>query len=183
MNRAIFLDRDGTLIEEKNYLSDVKDVILLPYVIEGLKKLQSEGYLLIIITNQSGVARGYFNEKNLKKINFFIEKKFLKEGIKISHTYYCPHYKNGIIKKYAIDCNCRKPKPGMINIAIKDFNINKFESFVIGDKESDMELAKNSCCGGVFIKTKNYDEPKDETFIKVNNILEAADFILKSKER
>lgn len=178
MNKAIFLDRDGTLIEEKNYLSNTKDIFLLDGVVEGLKKLQKE-YKLIIVTNQSGVARGYFNEERIKGINLFIENLFMQYGINISKTYYCPHYKNGVIKEYSIDCNCRKPKTGLIDTAVKDFNIDLKKSYVIGDKKSDMELAENCGCKKIFIKNQNYEEPNDVNIFKANNILDAANYILK----
>ena len=167
MNRAIFLDRDGTLIEEKSYLSNVSDIEFINGTIDGLKLLQDK-YLLIIITNQSGVARGYFTEDKVREINQYIENKLLEKGIKITDTLYCPHYKNGIIKKYSIDCECRKP------------NINLNESYVVGDKDSDILLGRNANCKSILIKNSNYHNNEKSDYI-ASDILDAAKFILKLK--
>lgn len=176
MNKAIFLDRDGTLIEEKNYLSQISDIKILNGTIEGLKLLQKE-FLLIIITNQSGVARGYFDENKVKEINNYLENKLLSNGVKITETFYCPHYKNGTIKKYSIDCNCRKPKIGMIQKAIEKYNIDLSKSYVIGDKDSDIKLAKNCGCKSILIKNNNYENMEQADYI-VDNILEIVPNIL-----
>ncbi len=179
MNRAIFLDRDGTLIEEKSYLSNVSDIEFINGTIDGLKLLQDK-YLLIIITNQSGVARGYFTEDKVREINQYIENKLLEKGIKITDTLYCPHYKNGIIKKYSIDCECRKPKTKLIDIAQKKYNINLNESYVVGDKDSDILLGRNANCKSILIKNSNYHNNEKSDYI-ASDILDAAKFILKLK--
>ena len=179
INRAIFLDRDGTLIEEKNYLSNKNEIIFLDKVIEGLKLLQKK-YLLIIVTNQSGVARGYFDENKVVEINNEINERLLRNNVIITDVYYCPHYKNGCVKKYSIDCNCRKPKTGMIDIAKKKYNIDLSNSFVIGDKDSDIMLAKNAGCKSILIENKNYIN-KEIPNNKCKNILEAANIILNSE--
>ena len=98
MNRAIFLDRDGTIIEEKNYLSDVKQILLLENSVKGLKILQ-DNFLLIIVSNQSGVARGYFTEKEVNKVNEALLNMLEDQGVHISGVYYCPHYVNGVVDK------------------------------------------------------------------------------------
>lgn len=153
MNKAIFLDRDGTIIEDKNYLKEEKEIVLLPDVIEGLKLLQDKNYLLFIVSNQSGVARGFFDEKTVIKINKYLENLLLKKEIKIKETIYCPHLKDGKIKEYSIDCNCRKPKTGMVDILVKKYNIDLNKSYIIGDKLSDMELAKNCGCNYFLVLT------------------------------
>lgn len=177
MNKAIFLDRDGTIIKEKNYLSKVEDIEFLDYSFEGLKKLQNE-FLLIIVTNQSGIARGYFKEETALLINDTIEKILLKNNIKITHTFMCPHHPDGVIKKYAIQCSCRKPKIGMIERAVEMYNIDLSKSYVIGDKDSDILLAKNCNCKSILIKNKNYVNKESCDYI-ANNLLEAANYIIK----
>lgn len=179
MNKAIFLDRDGTLIEEKNYLSNINDINFLEGAYEGLKKLQNE-YLLIIVTNQSGVARGYFDELKVIEINKEIENQLQKEGINILETLYCPHHKDGIIKEFSIDCECRKPKTGLIEKAIKKYNINLSKSYVIGDKDSDIILGNNCKCKTILIKNNNYSNTINSNYI-ANNILDAANYILNSE--
>lgn len=155
MNKAIFLDRDGTLIEEKNYLSDKKDIKFLDGVFDGLQILQQQ-FLLIIITNQSGVARGYFNEDKVIEINEEIKKQLRDHNINITDIFYCPHHIAGKIKKYSIKCNCRKPNTGLINIAVEKYNIDLSKSYVIGDKDSDIQLGKNAGCKTILIKNNNY---------------------------
>ena len=168
MNKAVFLDRDGTLIEEKNYLSNKKDIKFLDGIFEGLKKLQKD-YLLIIITNQSGVARGYFDEEKVIEINSEIKKQLLDHGVVITDIFYCPHHKDGIIDKYSIECNCRKPKTGLIDIAVEKYNIDLSKSYVIGDKDSDILLAKNTGCKSILVKNKNYTNEIKPNYV-INNI-------------
>lgn len=179
MNKAIFLDRDGTLIEEKNYLSDINDIHFLKGAFDGLKNLQKD-YLLIIITNQSGVARGYFNEDTVISINNEITKQLLKHGVTITDTYYCPHHEKGIIKKYSIKCNCRKPNTGLIEKAVKQYNIDLSKSYMIGDKDSDILLAKNCGCKSILIKNDNYINKETSDFI-AKDILEASKCISKQE--
>lgn len=155
MNRAIFLDRDGTIIEEKNYLLDVNQISLLENSVKGLKILQ-DSFLLIIVSNQSGVARGYFTEKEVNKVNEALLNMLEKQGVHISSVYYCPHYENGVVEKYSINCNCRKPKTGLIDKACLDFAIDLNKSYVIGDKDSDIQLAQNAGCRSILIKNSNY---------------------------
>lgn len=176
MNKAIFLDRDGTLIEEKNYLSNVKDIFFLPNCFEGLKQLQ-KNYLLIIISNQSGIARGYFNETKLEEINGKIKSQALENGINITDIFYCPHHKNGIIKEYSIVCNCRKPKIGLIEKAVKKYNIDLEKSYMIGDKDSDILTGKNCNCKTILIKNNNYLN-KEIPDYEAADLLDAAEFIL-----
>lgn len=180
MNKAIFLDRDGTLIKEKNYLSNIKDIQFLEGTYEGLKKLQNN-YLLIIVTNQSGVARGFFDENTVLEVNKEIERQLKKIGVNITETLYCPHHKNGIIKKYSIDCNCRKPKIGLIEEAVKKYNIDLSKSYIIGDKDSDIELGYNCNCKTIFISNNNYVNNLNPDFI-AKDILDAANYIIERKE-
>lgn len=174
------MDRDGTLIKEKHYLSDIKDIEYLPNTFEGLKKL-SDKYLLIIVTNQSGVARGYFTEEKVKEINKKIETDFFTNEILITETFYCPHYSKGIIPKYSINCNCRKPKTGLIEQAIKKYKIDISESYVIGDKDSDLLLALSLKCKSILIKNNNYENDVKPTF-EANDLLDAANYVLEKGE-
>lgn len=182
MRKAIFLDRDGTVIEERNYICKEEDVILLKNAAEGLKTLQDEGYLLFIVSNQSGVARGYFNEDIVIKINNHLNNLLLNKGVKIEKIYYCPHHKDGVIEKYKIDCDCRKPNTGLIKKATSEYDIDLENSYVIGDKLSDIQLAKNCNCNAILVLT-GYGNRQKETessfhFETAEDLLEAANIIL-----
>lgn len=176
MNRAIFLDRDGTIIEEKNYLSDVNQILLLENSVKGLKILQ-DTFLLIIVSNQSGVSRGYFTEKEVNKVNEALLNMLEKQSVHISGVYYCPHYENGVIEKYSINCTCRKPKTGLIDKACLDFAIDLNKSYVIGDKDSDIQLAKNVGCRSILIKNSNYLNKISPNYVAID-LYDAAKYIL-----
>ena len=133
--KAAFLDRDGVIIEDVGYLSKIDDVRLLEGVGPAIKLLQDNSYLVIVITNQSGISRGYFDEDFVKETHLYIDNILLKHGARIDKYYYCPHHPDFGNK---IDCNCRKPKPGMILKALKDFDIDIKESFLVGDKPTDI---------------------------------------------
>lgn len=139
---AIFLDRDGTIIVEKMYLRDIASLELLPGAILGLKILATTGMPLYIFTNQAGVAHGYFNEETLKQIHIFLVTKLWEAGIKIRGVYYCPHHPNAEIEAYRHDCDCRKPKPGLLKLAARTDQLDLTRSYVIGDKISDLNAGK-----------------------------------------
>ncbi len=151
---AVFLDRDGTIIEEVNYLKDKNDLKLIQGAAKALKKLNKLNFLTVLVTNQSGVARGYFDEDNVSVINNELKNILNKKNANLDAIYYCAHHPNGTVEKYAKQCNCRKPATGMIDNAIKDFeNIDIKNSYVIGDKFIDVELAHNAGCKGILVKT------------------------------
>jgi len=144
-NKAAFIDRDGNLIHEVGYISSLKKVKFYSRSIEALKLLKDNGYKVIVVTNQSGVARGYITEAFVKNVHTHIDGLLKKYGLKIDAYYYCPHHaKKAVLKKYLKDCDCRKPKTGMIKAAQKKFNIDLKKSFVIGDKLTDVHLGKNA---------------------------------------
>lgn len=151
MNKAIFLDRDGTINVEKNYLYKIEDFEFLPGVIEGLKLLQDAGFLLIIITNQSGIGRGFYTEKDFHILNKWMSEKLKENGVNITSVYYCPHLPDAAIEKYRIECDCRKPKLGMFNKAVKDYNIDLSQCYSIGDKIRDCAICNNSSCLGFLV--------------------------------
>jgi D-glycero-D-manno-heptose 1,7-bisphosphate phosphatase len=151
MNKAIFLDRDGTINVEKNYLYKIEDFEFLPGVIEGLKLLQEAGYLLIIITNQSGIGRGYYTEEDFNILNNWMLEKLKEKGVKITAVYYCPHLPDAQVEKYRKNCECRKPKLGMFLRAIEDYDIDLSRSCAIGDKIRDCAICKDTLCSGFLI--------------------------------
>ena len=134
-NAYIFLDRDGTIIVDKHYISDAREVELLPGVVEGLTKLKDFGFRFIVVTNQSGLARGYFTEEDLHKIHIRMLELLNDKGIKIQDILYCPHHPDDI-------CLCRKPGTKLVEDAAPKYNFEYQKSFVIGDKESDIIMGK-----------------------------------------
>lgn len=153
MNKAIFLDRDGTINVEKNYLYKIEDFEFLPGVIDGLKLLQDAGYLLIIITNQSGIGRGYYTERDFKLLNDWMISFLNEKGVIISQVYYCPHLPNALIEEYRMDCECRKPKLGLFYEAVKDFDLDISKCYSIGDKIRDCAICQYTSCRGFLIGT------------------------------
>ncbi len=144
--KACFLDRDGCLIEEENYLSDPDKVRLCPGVPEALKLLRNAGYLLIVVSNQSGIARGYFTEQDLRAVEQRIDVLLAEHGISLDRSYYCYHHRKGAVAEYAKDCTCRKPEPGMLLQAAKDFSLDLTQCLMIGDKTSDVEAGVRAGC-------------------------------------
>ena len=151
MNKAIFLDRDGTINVEKNYLYRIEDFEFLPGVVDALRQLQRAGYLLIIVTNQSGIGRGYYSEDDFLKLNDWMGSTLKEQGVTISDVYYCPHLPNAQIEKYRKICNCRKPLLGMYEQAICDHDIDLSKSYAIGDKIRDCTICERTACHGFLI--------------------------------
>ena len=145
MNKAAFFDRDGTLIKDVSYLSDLSQIELLPNIIDFCLTLQKEGFLLIVATNQSGIARGFFDEKFVRQTHRKIDDLFAKEGVYFADFYYCPHHPSD-------DCLCRKPKPGMLKEAALKHNIDLSRSLMFGDKELDILAGKLAGCKSFFIE-------------------------------
>lgn len=141
-NKALFLDRDGTINIEKNYVYLIDDFEFIEAMIPVIKKYAEQGFLIIIITNQAGIARGYYTENDYYILTDWMVAEFRKKGINIAKVYHCPHH-----PEITGECNCRKPNPGMILLALKDFDINPAESVLIGDKKSDILAGENAGIG------------------------------------
>ncbi len=156
-NKAIFLDRDGTINIEKNYLYKVSDFEYKDGALEALKVLADIGYLLVIVTNQSGIARGYYTEEDYLKLNRWIEEDLAQRNIKIAGSYYCPHLPNGVVPQYAKECDCRKPKTALFWKAARDLNIDMDKSFAIGDKERDLSICNESGVRGILLSENDYE--------------------------
>tara|TARA_R110001583_G_C5666121_1_gene410185 strand:+ start:7602 stop:8159 length:558 start_codon:yes stop_codon:yes gene_type:complete len=137
--RAIFLDRDGVINVDNGYVSIVDDFEFIEGVIEALQALKKKNYLLVLITNQSGIARGYFSEEQFHTLTEWMDWSLADRGVDLDGIYYCPHHAEHGIGEYKIDCDCRKPKPGMINDAVKELGIDLSQSILVGDKVSDLQ--------------------------------------------
>lgn len=156
MNKAIFIDKDGTLIYNVPYNVEPDRIALYPETIEALSSLKERGYLLIVISNQSGVARGYFEEHALEAVKERLN--ILLGDINIDGFYYCPHHPQGIIERYTMECDCRKPQPGMILQAAKDFQVDLSQSWMIGDILSDAEAGNRAGCRTILVNNGNETE-------------------------
>jgi len=154
MKNAVFIDRDGVITKEPPYYAHRIDQLeLIPKSAEAIRLLNESGFKVIIVSNQSGVARGYYQEKDIEIYNGAMEKKLEEENAYIDAIYYCPHYSKAIIEKYKIDCECRKPKPGMLKRAKKDLDLDLKQSFLIGDKMSDIEAGYRAGCKTILVLT------------------------------
>ncbi len=182
-NKAIFLDRDGTINVEKHYLYKKDEFEFLPGVIDGLALLQNAGFLLFIITNQSGIGRGYYSEEDFNILNNWMIKILRMEGIYISKVYYCPHLPDAPVKKYRMVCSCRKPAVGMYKQAIEEFNVDISGSWAIGDKIRDCSICREMGCKGFLIA--NNEKPDIIKAVKNNeyrNINYAMDLFHSSRK-
>ncbi|OGK24253.1 hypothetical protein A3A46_01545 [Candidatus Roizmanbacteria bacterium RIFCSPLOWO2_01_FULL_37_13] len=153
MQKAVFLDRDGVINREVDNLRDVKQLTLLPHAADAIRKLNQSGFLVIIITNQPVVARGWISEERLKKIHMELLKRLGKKGARIDAIYFCPHHPNADLSKYRKDCQDRKPNIGLIKKAVKNFKIALENSFLIGDSTRDIQTAKNAGIPSILLKT------------------------------
>ena len=162
MKKAIFLDRDGTINVEKDYLHRIEDFVLEKGVIEGLKILRDLGYIFVVVTNQSGIARGYYSEEDVILLNKQINEILRKDGINIEKFYYCPHHPEKGVGKYKVKCSCRKPETGMLDEAVKDFDIDRAHSYMIGDNISDIKAGINAGVKPILVTTGHGMEHIDE---------------------
>lgn len=152
--KAVFLDRDGTINNDNGYVYQIEEFEILPGVIEGLHLLQDAGYLLIVVTNQSGIARGYYTEQDFRILTGWMMERFKTMGIQIAEVYYCPHLPNAPIPMYRKTCRCRKPGTGLYERAVKEFHIDLSKSYAIGDKIRDCSICEKTDCRGFLTGTK-----------------------------
>ncbi|HZG51056.1 MAG TPA: HAD family hydrolase [Pyrinomonadaceae bacterium] len=142
--RAVFIDRDGTISEEVGYVNHPSRYRVFPYAAEAVKLLNEAGWLAILITNQAGVARGYFTEEVIGAVHTLLAGELERGGARLDAVYYCPHHPSVGEPPYRFDCDCRKPRPGLIRRAAADLDIDTARSWMIGDRYSDTELARNA---------------------------------------
>ena len=151
LNKAVFLDRDGTINEDKNYLYRREDFVFLPGVIEGLRLLRDAGFLLVIVTNQSGIGRGFYTEADFQALNRWMLDQLNRQGLPIAGVYYCPHLPDAKISAYRKECGCRKPKTGLFHQAAGDLDIDLDGSWAVGDKLRDCAICGETGCRGFLI--------------------------------
>jgi D-glycero-D-manno-heptose 1,7-bisphosphate phosphatase len=150
---AVFLDRDGTIIEEVYYLACPSQVRLLPGAAEAIRDLNHAGFMVIVVTNQAGVARGYFPESRVAEVHSYLAARLADAGAKVDAFYYCPHHERDGIGGYRIACDCRKPRPGMLLRAAREHQLDLAESWMIGDKPSDVSAGSAAGCRSILVRT------------------------------
>lgn len=150
---AVFLDRDGTINEQMGYVNHPDRFVLLPGAAPGIRRLNESGFLVIVVSNQSGVARGYFPIDLVHEVHELMRRGLAARGAFLDEVLFCPHYPGGEVAEYAVECGCRKPEPGMIIEAESRFHVDMSRSYVVGDRFSDLELAASRALKGVLVET------------------------------
>jgi D-glycero-D-manno-heptose 1,7-bisphosphate phosphatase len=189
-HRAIFIDRDGTLNDEAGYINETAQFRLFDFSAEAVRLINDANWLAIVATNQSGIARGVFTEDFLRQLHSQMESSLLEKGARLDAIYYCPHHPEFGEPRYRRDCDCRKPRPGMIERAARDFDLELKECFVVGDSYRDIETGHFAGARGVMVMTGHGREeylrqheswPRPPEHIAVN-LLEAVKWILSRKQ-
>jgi D-glycero-D-manno-heptose 1,7-bisphosphate phosphatase len=187
MDKIVFLDRDGTINKEVKYLHKPEELILLSGASDALKRLKMHGFKLVVVTNQAGVARGYYTEEQVVLLHKYLNELLIKEGAGIDHFFYCPHHPEHGIGEYKKRCHCRKPETGMFEMAEEYYRVDKEHSFLIGDKLTDTVAGKrygvNSILVGTGYGEELYhsiaEEQKKESFdYYAETLHEAVDYIV-----
>lgn len=183
---AIFLDRDGTINEDVNFLSSPEQVILIDGSAEAIKEMNELGLKVIVFTNQSGIARGYFTEEDLHRVHSRLDELLSQVGARIDAYYYCPHHPTEGNGKYKVECECRKPKDGMLQRASREQDIDLKKSFVVGDRCVDIQAGKTAGATTILVLTgygqQEYEKCKSENFepdFVAKNLKEAVEIVKK----
>jgi histidinol-phosphate phosphatase family protein len=179
--KAVFLDRDGTINKEVDALRNVTQLRVLPGAASAVKKLNRLGFLVVVVTNQPVIARGWLTEKGVDEIHGVLIRRLGRRGAKIDAIYYCPHHPNANLKKYRMQCHCRKPNIGMIQKAVREIGISRRSSWMIGDSGRDIAAGKKAGIKTILVKTgykgKDVDYGVKPDFVARN--LEAAVAIIR----
>ena len=184
MRPAVFLDRDGTVIQERGYLDRLELIELFPWSAEAIRLLKDAGYAVVIVTNQAGIARGYFDEAFVQAAHVHLDALLRAHGVVVDGYYYCPHHPDGAVERYRLACDCRKPAPGLVRRAAADLGLDVGRSFVVGDKWLDVGLAVNAGARGILVRTGygGHDVPASprgyDCAATVDTLLDAARWIL-----
>ena len=176
-NKAVFLDRDGTINVDKHYLYKIEEFEFLPGAVEGMRALQEAGYLLIIVTNQSGIGRGYYTEEAFHTLNQWMIETLERQGVHITAVYYCPHLPDAALPEYRQECSCRKPKLGMYYQAAKDWNIDFAQSIAIGDNLRDCAICQAEGCRGFLIGDENTGMKNNVSVQTIRQIIDVMDYL------
>lgn len=153
--RAVFLDRDGTINEERNYVYREEDFVLIPGAAEAIALLNDRNFLVIVVSNQSGIGRGYFTTRDVDSLHTHLDEVLQAAGAHIDAYYYCPHHPRHGVGDYLIECDCRKPLPGMLLQAADELCINLSDSYMVGDKRADVQAGSAAGCTSLLVRTGN----------------------------
>ena len=183
MRRAVFLDRDGTLLEEGNYVDRLDRLVFYPYSIDVVRILNRANFAVVVVTNQSGVARGLYTEDFVREAHRYIDGQLKAVGARVDGYYYCPHHPQGIVKSFRRECECRKPKPGQLLQAAKDLNLELTTSFIVGDRWKDVEAGEAVAARGILVRT-GYGRDQENEYsprgaVVVDNLIQAVSWILR----
>ena len=186
MHKAVFLDRDGTIIEQMGYINHFSRIQIFPFAVQAIRLLRQADFKIVVVTNQAGVAKGYLSESLLKKMHERMLASFENLGAKIDRLYYCPHHPKEGKGDYKKDCSCRKPNTGMIEKAVREIGIDLSKSFVVGDRDSDIEMARRAGIRSALVLTGygigEYVNTKGALSVKpdfiFNDLLQAAQTIV-----
>lgn len=148
---AVFLDRDGTLNEEIGYVNHPSRFQVYPWAVEAVTLLNQAGFATVVLTNQSGVARGYFDEALVQELNAKLDEEITRGGGRLDKIYYCPHHPEGRIEAYRLECACRKPQTGMLDRAVEELHLDRKGSYVVGDRYVDVKLAHQAGLPCIFL--------------------------------
>lgn len=186
---AVFLDRDGTIIEDVGYLRELSQIDLLPWSPDAIRMLNEAGFAVVVITNQSGVARGYFDEAHVQATHAALDAALQAHAARIDAYYYCPHYPGSANPHYNVECDCRKPAPGLLRQAAHDLSIDLERSWMVGDFWRDVEAGLAAGTRTILIRTGRGgqhrpappDAPQPDAIL--NDLMEAAGWILRNSSR
>ena len=153
MRPAVFLDRDGTVLEEAGYLDRLERLAFFPFAIDAVRLLNRGGFAVVVITNQSGVGRAMYEEAFVIRAHQVLDERVRSAGARIDAYYYCPHHPEAEVEKYRLDCDCRKPRPGMLRQAAADLDLDLSRSFAIGDKWTDVQAGLAAGGKGILVRT------------------------------
>jgi D-glycero-D-manno-heptose 1,7-bisphosphate phosphatase len=182
---AVFLDRDGTVVQDRGYIIELDQVLILEGVVEGMRLLRDRGFILIMASNQSGVARGYFGLARVREANEYILRLLAAGGAAFDGVYFCPHHPDGIVPEYSIRCECRKPRIGMAREAASDFGLALGDCYVVGDQRSDLEFGRGFGASGVVhvAGARDCGELIHAPDCRAANLLDAARWIIGDRAR
>lgn len=184
MRPAVFLDRDGTLIEEAGFLDRLERLVFFPYTVEAIRLLNRAGYAVVVLTNQSGVARGIVRPAFVDEARDHIAAHLAAGGARIDGFYHCPHHPQAVVESLRADCECRKPKPGMLVQAAGELSLDLPRSFVVGDRWHDLEAGDAAGVRGLLVRTgygqteEHVPGPHVTPAAVVDNLIEAVSWIL-----
>lgn len=183
--RAVFLDRDGVIVREPpHYVYKIEDLHILPRVAEAISLLRKENFKIVVVSNQAGIARGYFDKKDAEIFNHIMEERLRDAGAFIDAIYYCPHHPEAEVLRYRTHCECRKPNSGMLIRASREHAINLSQSFLVGDKWSDIDAGRNAGCGTILVQTglgqEELKKRKNGADFLAKDLYEAANIIIKT---